>query len=58
VAGFLLSKLGHLPADGESAEVSGRKLTVTQLDGRRISRLRVSPARSAAAGAEAAGTVG
>jgi putative hemolysin len=44
VAGYLLAALGHLPADGESAEVSGRKLTVTQLDGRRISRLRVSPA--------------
>ena len=44
VAGYLLAALGHLPADGESAEVSGRKLTVTQLDGRRIARLRVSPA--------------
>ncbi len=44
VAGYLLAALGHLPADGESAEVSGRRLTVTQLDGRRIARLRVSPA--------------
>jgi putative hemolysin len=43
VAGYLLSVLGHLPVDGESAVVGGRKLTVTQLDGRRISRLRVSP---------------
>jgi putative hemolysin len=43
VAGYLLAALGHLPVDGESAEVGGRKLTVTQLDGRRISRLRVSP---------------
>jgi putative hemolysin len=44
VAGYLLAALGHLPGDGESAEVSGRRLTVTQLDGRRISRVRVSPA--------------
>jgi putative hemolysin len=45
-----------LPVDGESAEVSGRKLTVTQLDGRRISRLRVSPSAPAADSADAAGT--
>jgi putative hemolysin len=44
VAGFLLAALGHLPESGESAEVAGRKLTVTQLDGRRISRVLVSPA--------------
>ena len=49
VAGYLLSALGHLPVDGESAEVSGRTLTVTQLDGRRIARLRVSAARPDAA---------
>ncbi|HSZ48581.1 MAG TPA: hemolysin family protein [Streptosporangiaceae bacterium] len=48
VAGYLLAALGHLPADGESAEVGGRKLTVTQMDGRRIARLRVSPAPAAA----------
>jgi putative hemolysin len=44
VAGYLLSVLGHLPENGESAEVAGHKLTVTQLDGRRISRVLVSPA--------------
>jgi putative hemolysin len=49
VAGYLLAALGHLPEDGESAEVSGRRLTVTQLDGRRIARLRVSPAPPGAA---------
>jgi putative hemolysin len=43
VAGYLLAALGHLPEGGESAEVAGRKLTVTQLDGRRISRVLVSP---------------
>ncbi len=44
VAGYLLAALGHLPGYGESAEVAGRRLTVTQLDGRRISRVRVAPA--------------
>jgi putative hemolysin len=44
VAGYLLAALGHLPAEGESVEVSGRRLTVTQLDGRRISRVRVGRA--------------
>ena len=47
VAGFLLATLGHLPEGGESAEVAGRTLTVTQLDGRRISRVLVSPAAPA-----------
>jgi hypothetical protein len=43
VAGFLLAALGHLPGDGESAVVAGRRLTVTELDGRRIARVRVGP---------------
>jgi putative hemolysin len=55
VAGYLLAALGHLPQDGESAEVGGRTLTVTQLDGRRISRLRVSPSRPGGDTADAAG---
>jgi putative hemolysin len=57
VAGYLLAALGHLPVDGESAEVGGRTLTVTQLDGRRISRLKVSPSKPAADGADPAGIV-
>jgi putative hemolysin len=48
VAGYLLAALGHLPGQGESAEVLGHRLTVTELDGRRISRVRVSPLRPAA----------
>jgi putative hemolysin len=49
VAGYLLAALGHLPGEGESVEVSGRKLAVTQLDGRRIARVRVGRAASVAA---------
>jgi putative hemolysin len=51
VAGFLLAALGHLPGEGESVEVSGRRLAITQLDGRRIARVRVGQNGSAAADA-------
>ena len=44
VAGYLLAALGHLAENGDYAEVDGRKLTVTQLDGRRIAKVLVSPA--------------
>jgi putative hemolysin len=53
VAGYLLAALGHLPVDGESAEVDGRRLTVTAMDGRRISRVRVSPLRQVSQAAAA-----
>jgi putative hemolysin len=52
VAGYLLASLGHLPQNGESAEVAGRKLTVTQLDGRRIARVLVSPVAAAGPGGQ------
>jgi len=42
VAGYLLSALGHLPQAGESAELDGSRLTVTELDGRRISKVKVT----------------
>ncbi len=47
VAGFLLSVLGHLPQTGESADLDGSRLTVTELDGRRIARVKVSAAGTA-----------
>jgi putative hemolysin len=53
VAGYLLAALGHLPGEGESVEVSGRKLAVTQLDGRRIARVRVGQAGDARAAGDA-----
>ena len=43
-AGFVLQALGHLPAVGEVVESGGVRLTVRALDGRRIERLRVTPA--------------
>jgi putative hemolysin len=46
VAGYLLSALGHLPQTGESAELDGTRLTVTELDGRRISKVKVTESRT------------
>jgi putative hemolysin len=44
VAGYVLSALGRLPAVGDTVEVAGRRLTVTEMDARRIARVRVGPA--------------
>jgi putative hemolysin len=59
VAGYMLAMLGHLPAERETVEVAGYRLTVTEMDGRRISRVLVSqipgaagPAADAAPAAE------
>ena len=41
LAGFLLAELGHIPAVGESVAHAGRRYTVAELVGRRISRVRV-----------------
>jgi putative hemolysin len=57
VAGYVVAELGELPEVGTSVEVEGHVLTVTELDGRRASRIRVS--RAAVTGSPAAeGPVG
>ena len=43
VAGFVMSRLGHVPAVGDAVEHNGVRLKVTGLDGRRIARVRVTP---------------
>ncbi|HKF46737.1 MAG TPA: hemolysin family protein [Terracidiphilus sp.] len=43
LAGFLLTQLGHIPRPGETVEFEGRRLTVLEMDGRRIARVRVEP---------------
>jgi putative hemolysin len=43
VAGFVLAALGELPSAGDVVEIPRYTITVTELDGRRISRLRVTP---------------
>jgi putative hemolysin len=42
-AGFVVAALGTLPVPGVQVEVDGHRLTVLELDGRRIARLRVEP---------------
>jgi putative hemolysin len=41
LAGFVMAMLGHVTATGERVEFSGFELAVTELDGRRIARVRV-----------------
>jgi len=41
LAGFMLVRLGHVPVPGESFEYEGRRLTVVDMDGRRIAKIRV-----------------
>ncbi len=43
-AGYVLAALGDLPSVGDSVQAAGRTITVTELDGRRIARLRVAAA--------------
>ncbi len=41
VGGFLAAQLGKVPAVGEEARVDHHTLTVTEMDGRRVARVRV-----------------
>ena len=47
-AGFVISRLGQLPEVGAFVDVDGHRLTVSELDGRRVARLRVTPLPGAA----------
>ena len=42
VAGFVINELGRLPDLDESVVAMGRRFTVTELDGRRIARVRLT----------------
>lgn len=44
VAGYVMARLGRLAMVADTVEVGGRRLEVLELDGRRVSRLRVHPA--------------
>jgi putative hemolysin len=41
LAGFILARLGRIPKGGESIEYDGRRLTVLEMSGKRISKVRV-----------------
>src|SRR5579863_785038 len=43
LAGFILMRLGRIPKGGESVEFEGRRMTVVEMDGRRISKVKVEP---------------
>ena len=43
LAGFLLSRFGHIPEVGESVEHEGRIYTVVQMERNRIARVRIEP---------------
>ena len=43
VAGYMVARLGRLPAEGDDVDSGGHTLTVTELDGRRIARILVAP---------------
>jgi CBS domain containing-hemolysin-like protein len=48
VGGLLYSLLGHVPTEGEEAEVDGHRLVAERVQGRRIGRVRISAAAPAA----------
>jgi putative hemolysin len=54
VAGFVIAQLGHLPLAGETVELDGNRFTVTELDGRRVSKVRFTPAGGGGEQSEAA----
>ncbi len=41
LAGFLLSRLGHIPEAGKEVEAEGQRFTVLAMEGRRIARVRI-----------------
>jgi len=43
VAGYMVASLGQLPSAGDHVDIDGHRLTATELDGRRIARVRVTP---------------
>jgi CBS domain containing-hemolysin-like protein len=43
LAGFFLMRLGHIPKVGESITHEARRLTVVEMDNRRIAKIRVEP---------------
>ncbi len=43
LGGYIFGRLGRRPAIGDSVEADGRRLTVEELDGLRVSRVRIGP---------------
>jgi len=49
LGGLLMSELGRVPTEGDAVTVDGVRLEVEQMAGRRVERVRVTPARDAPA---------
>jgi putative hemolysin len=49
LAGFMLTRLGHIPRSGESVDFENRRLTVMEMEGRRIAKIQVEPIEPAGA---------
>ena len=47
LAGYVMAALGHVPRVGEAVEADGHRLEVTELDARRVARVRVTPLTTA-----------
>jgi CBS domain containing-hemolysin-like protein len=47
LAGFVLARLGHIPEPGESVVYEDRRLTVVEMDARRIAKIRVEKVENA-----------
>ena len=58
VAGYLMAELGRIPQEGDEVEYDGHRIVVLAVDGRRVSRVRVTsapaPAPAPAPGGEPA----
>jgi len=52
LAGFLLMRLGHIPKAGECVTFEGRRITIVEMEGRRIGKVRVEPTKRRAGGIE------
>ena len=48
LAGFLLARLGKIPEGGESIDFEGRRMTVLEMSGHRISKVRIEQLEPAA----------
>jgi CBS domain containing-hemolysin-like protein len=52
VGGLLYSLLGHVPVEGEAADVDGHRLVAERVQGRRIGRVRILPSGGGSAGVD------
>jgi putative hemolysin len=41
-AGYIAAQLGRVPGEGDEVRADGHRITVTEMDGRRVARVRVS----------------